>query len=78
MKEVIIIEYPISDRYCTKGDFGTLDTKRNKIRVGGVWFDFDERWCVVPVGGGGAGTAGRDSFPPGQGGSGGNIPEYLL
>lgn len=45
--EVEIIEYPISDRYCRKGATGTIFN--NQIRVGGAWFDFDDRWVVIPI-----------------------------
>ncbi len=42
--EVEVIKYPISDRYCQKGTIGTVSD--NSIRVGGAWFDLDERWIV--------------------------------
>lgn len=43
--EVEIVESPITERYCKKGDTGTI--RNNQIRVGGAWFPFDERWKVI-------------------------------
>lgn len=43
---VQVIKTPISERYCKIGDEATLDLKNNKIRCGGAWFNFDERWAV--------------------------------
>ena len=43
---VIIIQTPISERYCKVGDEATLDVKNKQIRCGSVWFNFDERWIV--------------------------------
>lgn len=45
-QQVEVIEYPISDRYCSKGKIGTI--RNGQIRVGGTWFKFDERWVVKP------------------------------
>ena len=45
--EVEVLKYPISDRYCHKGAVGTVRNKQ--IRVGGAWFDLDERWIVKQV-----------------------------
>ena len=44
---VIILSSPVSDRYAYVGSLGTID--KDKIRVGGVWFDFDNRWKVKEV-----------------------------
>lgn len=50
MEEVIILEYPISDRYCSEHDIAFLNTTINKIRCGGAWFDFDEtRWKIKKI-----------------------------
>jgi len=46
---VTVQKYPISDRYCSVGAEAQLDTKNSKIRVGGAWFDFDDRWEVTPI-----------------------------
>ena len=43
---VTVFKTPISERYCKVGDVATLDIKNNKIRCGGTWFNFDERWIV--------------------------------
>lgn len=45
--EVIVLETPITERYCKVGDAATLDIEANQIRCGGAWFNFDERWRVV-------------------------------
>ena len=45
---VKVLQTPITERYCKVGDTATLDTKRNQIRCGGVWFNFDDRWIVEP------------------------------
>lgn len=42
--QVEVVEFPISDRYCHIGAIGTV--KNGQIRVGGCWFNFDERWKV--------------------------------
>lgn len=44
--EVEVVEYPISDRYCSKGLICTLDTNNSQIRCSGAWFSFDDRWMV--------------------------------
>ncbi len=49
MISVEVIEYPISDRYCSKGSICTLDQKNNQIRCSGAWFSFDDRWIVKQV-----------------------------
>lgn len=43
-KLVTIIFSPVTERYWTKGDTATLDG--DKIRLGGAWFDFDDRWEI--------------------------------
>ncbi len=48
MIEVKILEAPISDRMLCN-NMGQLDKLKNKIRVGGNWFDFDERWKVAII-----------------------------
>jgi len=45
-QQVYVLKYPVSDRYCHKGAIGTVSN--GQIRVGGAWFDFDERWIVKP------------------------------
>lgn len=46
MKYVTVISAPISERMWTKGEVAKLDEENAKIRVGGNWFDFDERWEI--------------------------------
>jgi hypothetical protein len=47
-KDVIVVSSPLSERYAKNGSRAIIDTKTNKIRVGGAWFDFDEaRWKVA-------------------------------
>lgn len=44
----MIVEYsPVSERMWAKGEIGTVDG--SQIRVGGCWFNFDERWKVKKV-----------------------------
>jgi len=41
----VIVEYaPISERMWTKGDEATI--RNGQIRLGGCWFDFDDRYVV--------------------------------
>ena len=48
MNETVIVIYaPVSSRYWFEGCTGTIDG--NKIRLGGVWFDLDERFEIKPV-----------------------------
>lgn len=48
MKEVTIIQSPVTTRYVAPGAQARIDEKTNRISVGGVWFDFDPiRWKVV-------------------------------
>lgn len=49
MKEVIISNAPISDRYWYRGCKGEINETTNRIRVSGCWFDFDDRWEVEDV-----------------------------
>lgn len=42
--EVMVLEYPISDRYCHVGTVSTVIN--NQIRCGGCWFSLDKRWKV--------------------------------
>jgi hypothetical protein len=44
--QVKVLCYPISDRYCSVGASATLDLTTSQVRVGGAWFDFDDRWSV--------------------------------
>jgi hypothetical protein len=48
-KEVTIIKSPITNRYVENGSKGQIDYNANppQIRVGGAWFNFDNRWTVV-------------------------------
>lgn len=43
-----VLKTPISERYCKAGDVVTLDEKSTKVRCAGAWFDFDNRWSVIP------------------------------
>lgn len=48
LQEVTIISSPITTRYVQPGSTGQIDLVTNKIRAGGVWFDYDvKRWKVV-------------------------------
>lgn len=49
LQEVTIIDSPITTRYVQPGSTGHIDLETNKIRVGGVWFDYDLRWKINPV-----------------------------
>ena len=41
----VIVEYaPISERMWTKGDEATI--RNGQIRLGGCWFNFDDRYVV--------------------------------
>jgi len=44
VKKVIVEFAPVSERYWRKGDEATI--YNNQIRLGGCWFDFDERYIV--------------------------------
>lgn len=39
-----VIEYPISDRHCKKGEIVRLN--KEQVQSQGAWFDFDNRWRV--------------------------------
>ncbi len=41
---VIVVESPVTERYCKKSDAGTV--RGNQIRVGGAWFNLDARWKI--------------------------------
>lgn len=46
MKEVTIIESPVTKRYVKPGSKGKID--HNRIRVNGIWFDYSPaHWKVV-------------------------------
>jgi len=48
MKEVTVLESPITTRYVNPGSQGQIDEKTGRIRVGGVWFEFrPDHWKVV-------------------------------
>lgn len=47
--QVRVINFPISKRYCHVGYEATLDVLNSKIRCGGAWFDFDDRWKVAEI-----------------------------
>jgi hypothetical protein len=47
--QVKIIKSPITERYVRPGDTGIIDNKTSRIRVNGVWFDFDNRWQTYPT-----------------------------
>ena len=41
----VIVEWcPISERYWNEGDIAKIEN--GKIRLGGCWFDFDDRYVV--------------------------------
>lgn len=42
--QVTVYKAPISDRYWKPGCDGTISN--GQIRVGGAWFNFDNRWVV--------------------------------
>lgn len=44
---VIVIETPISERMWNVGD--TTEIHKGQIRLGGCWFDFDDRFKVVKI-----------------------------
>jgi hypothetical protein len=47
-QEVTILKSPVSSRYFSPGCQGELDGDSQKIRMGGVWFDYDtDRWDIV-------------------------------
>jgi len=48
-QKVTVIESPVTERYCRKGDIGILDKDVNQIRVNGIWFTFDARWKVKTI-----------------------------
>jgi len=48
MKNVTVISSPVTERYVVPGAEGQVDLANGKIRVGGVWFAFDDRWKVEP------------------------------
>lgn len=45
-RNVIIISSPITERMVKSGDKGEVDEITKQIRVGGNWFNFDNRWEV--------------------------------
>lgn len=46
MKGDVIVEYaPISERMWSKGDIATI--RNGQIRLGGCWFNFDDRYIVT-------------------------------
>ena len=49
MSKVIVLQTPITERYCRVGDEASLDEENNQIRCGDAWFSFDERWIVEPI-----------------------------
>ena len=42
-----IIYSPISERYWSPNCDAQIDPTTDKIRCGGAWFDYDDRWEVV-------------------------------
>ena len=44
-RTVIVNDAPISDRIWSKGDVATI--RNGKIRLGGTWFPFDDRYDVI-------------------------------
>ncbi len=47
-KEVTVIKSPVTTRYVMPGAQAQIDEETNRIRAGGVWFDFNlEHWKVV-------------------------------
>lgn len=50
MCKVIIISSPVTERYVRSGSEGWIDSTVQQIRVGGVWFEYDQdRWKVENV-----------------------------
>jgi hypothetical protein len=47
-RRVRLITAPISERYWNTNDIYVV--RDNKIRLGGCWFNFDERYEYVEVG----------------------------
>ena len=45
--EVTVLFAPISERYWNKGCTGTF--RNNQIRVGGCWFDYNNKWIIKEV-----------------------------
>lgn len=43
---VAILGSPVSERMWHPGRLGVLSADRRHIRIGGCWFDFDDRWTV--------------------------------
>jgi len=46
LKHITIISSPITERYVRPGMLAILDTVKNQVQAGGVWFDFDDRWEI--------------------------------
>lgn len=46
-REVIVKSAPITERYWSVGDIATI--RNNQIRLGGCWFNFDDRYIVEDV-----------------------------
>ena len=42
--ECTIIDAPISTRFWYNGTKGHYDKINKQVRVGGVWFNWDEQW----------------------------------
>ena len=45
---VIVLQTPITERYCKIGDIANLDIKNKQIKCSGAWFNFDNRWIIKP------------------------------
>lgn len=41
---VEILFSPVSEKIIKEGDLGVVDSQKNKIRVHGMWFEFNEDW----------------------------------
>lgn len=46
MRKVKIISSPVTERVVNENSTGEIDQSGKHIRVGGVWFNFDDRWKV--------------------------------
>jgi hypothetical protein len=46
--DVTIVKTPVTARYIEPGDKGHFDPDTNRVRAGGVWFDYTpDRWKIV-------------------------------
>jgi len=44
----VVVKYaPITERYWSEGDIAVI--RNNQIRLGGCWFNFDDRYIVEEI-----------------------------